>query len=158
MKYALIPWFAGSHDSPPSEVRYTPPVDIATLSREGSDGCGSTVWIACPPKPAPQSLRCGWSHSPRTSSKVTPPSADFHSDEGCAPAYTTPGWSAGAGWICQTRSSDASASAGKPIEPSGGSFQVLPRSSLWKTAGPQCSLVPPVNRRGRSPRVSIPTE
>ena len=78
-----------------------------------------------------------------TSSNVTPPSVDFHSADGCAPAYTTPGWPAGAGWICQTRSREASASAGKPIEPSGGSAQVAPRSSEWKTAGPQCSLVPP---------------
>jgi hypothetical protein len=88
-------------------------VDIATSTRAGSSGCGSTVCIAWPPKPAPHRSRCGWSHSSRISSYVTPPSTERKSAEGWVPAYTTSGSAAGAGANCHTRSSVAPVSSGK---------------------------------------------
>src|SRR5262249_7973031 len=89
--------------APPSVVRYTPPVDIATSTSPDGDGCGSTVWIVFPPPPGIQCSRCGWSHSPRTSSYVRPPSVERNNADGSTPAYTTSGSPAGAGANCQTR-------------------------------------------------------
>lgn len=92
--------------------------------------------MACPPKPASHNGRCGWSHNPRTSSKVSPPSVDLNSADGCVPAQTTPG-SVGDATICQTRSTVAGLSpsvvpTGNAIGPCSeptGSCQVAPRSS-----------------------------
>ncbi len=39
-----------------------------------------------------------------------------------------------------------------------GSVQVLPRSSEWKTEGPQWALSPPASSRGVGRRVSMATE
>src|SRR4051794_29254699 len=107
-----MPVLLADQESPPSVVRYTPPVDMATSTDAGSVGCGTIVWIAWPPNPAPQCSRCGCSHKPLTSSYVRPPSTERNSAEGCVPAYTRSGSLAGPGANCQTRTNAVSASAG----------------------------------------------
>ena len=140
-----MPVFDGAHCSPPSPLTYTPPVLMATVTRSDV-GSGSTVCTAAPPKPGCQFGRCGWSHSPRTSSKVRPPSSLRHRDVGSQPAHTTSGRSAVSGCSCQTRASAAPVSAGKAIGAASLSVQVAVAASATETSsdnstvGPQCSL------------------
>ena len=112
---------------------------------------------AAPPNPGAQFGRCGWSHRPRTSSKLSPPSSLRHSDVGSQPAQTTPGRSAVSGWICQTLASAVSVSSGNVIDAWSFSSQVAPRSSDHATVGPQCQLITPAIRRAGERRVSQPT-
>ena len=60
------------------------------MIEDGSSGWGRIVWKAWPPYPSFHSLRCGWSHSPRSSSKVSPPSSERKIAPGSVPAKTTP--------------------------------------------------------------------
>ena len=73
---AWIPRFAGCQVTPRSAERYTPAVDIATISQSGSDGWVSTVCRHAPPPPGSHSLRYGWFQSPSTSAKLSPPSSE----------------------------------------------------------------------------------
>jgi hypothetical protein len=101
---------------------------MATVTRSGSDGSGTIVWMAWPPNPASHWGRCGWSHRERTSSNDSPRSVDRNSADGWVPAQTTSG-SAWLGWICQTRSTLAPSSVGKRTAAPWVSVQVRPRSS-----------------------------
>ena len=55
-------------------------------SRSGSSGWTSTVCRHSPPPPGCHCGRCGWSHSPRTSEKLRPPSSLRNSAAGSTPA------------------------------------------------------------------------
>ena len=92
----------------------------------GPSGCGSTVWNAWPPKPAPQSGRCGWSQSARSSANVSPRSVDLQTAPGSVPAYTTP--------------SSRPAPAARPARP----WRRCPRGSGSRRSGS-----PARSRRGR---------
>src|SRR4051794_20529942 len=129
---------------------------MATEIRSGSVGCGSTVWIAWPPKPAPHWGRCGWSHNERTSSNVSPRSVERHSAAGWLPAYTTSGSDAD-GASAQIASTVAPASAGKATPPVGEACQLLPRSSEKRTCGPICQCRLDISRRGVAERLSMAT-
>ncbi len=113
---------------------------------------------AAPPNPGAHSGRCGWSHSSRTSEKVSPRSSLRHSEVGSQPAQTTSGRSAVSGWICQTRPSAVSVSAGKEMAAFSVSCHVAPRSSDHAMVGPQCHDMTPTMMRGVARRVSIATE
>ena len=54
-----------------------------------SSGWTRTVCRHSPPPPGCHCGRCGWSHSPRTSEKVRPPSSLRNSAAGSTPAYRT---------------------------------------------------------------------
>jgi len=95
-------------------------------------------------------------HSVRTNEKCSPPSTLRNRPCGSLPAHTTPG-SLSDGASCHTRPKETSVSTGKAIEPSSGSAHVTPRSSLWNTDGPQCSLVAEASKRGERPRTSMAT-
>src|ERR1051326_3944974 len=100
-----------------------------------------------PPPPGCQVGRCGWSHRPRTSSNVWPPSVERKSAAGSTPTYTTSGSAAVAGVICQACLMLASTSDGNLRFGASGSVQVLPRSSLETTPVPQKKLVLPASIR-----------
>ena len=102
---------------------------MATVTCCASVGCGTIVWIAWPPNPAPQSGRCGWSHSERTRVNVSPRSSERNSADGCVPTQTTSGSAGPPGWICHTRSTLLPRSAGNRTETPAFSLQVRPRSS-----------------------------
>lgn len=133
-------------------------MDTATVTDSASRGSVTTVCTASPPPPGSHFSRVGWSHSDRISSNVSPPSVDRNRPPGSVPAYTTPGASAPAGCNCQTRSSEVPVSFGYFTGCCVGSSHVAPRSSEWKTDGPQWALSPPASTRGAAPRVSMPTE
>ncbi len=138
-------------------MRNTPAVDTATVTARASRASVRTVCRPSPPPPGTHLERVGCSHSGRTSSKLSPRSSERYSAAGSVPAYTTSG-SAAAGCSCHTRSSEAPVSFGNFTAAFAGSVHVCPRSSEWKTDGPQCALSPPTRRRGEGPRVSIATE
>ena len=157
---AFTPVFDAFHDVPPSSVTYTPPVDSAASTREGSEGWGRIVWKACPPKPAFHSGRCGWSQRPRTSENVSPRSSERKTAPGSVPAQTTPSPPSAEvpGCSCHTRASVVSVSSGKRAAPFGVSSHVAPRSSERQTCGPSQLDEAPASRRGVLPRVSTMTE
>ena len=129
---------------------------IAATNDPARPGCGSSVWKACPPNPAPHCGRCGWSHSARSSAKVSPPSVERNTAPGSVPAHTRPGSQPAAS--AQTRSTLPSTSSGIRTDPSGVSSQVAPRSSERRTCGPIQLEEAPTSSRAPPPRVSTRQE
>ena len=123
--------------------------------RCGSSGCTSTVCRHMPPPPGCHCGRCGWSHSPRTSEKLRPPSSLRNRAAGSTPAYITSGSSDGPGASCQILANDASVSSGKRKAACSSSVHVSPRSSERRNTGPQWLLTEPVNNRVEPDRPSM---
>ena len=140
---ARMPSLRACQLRPPSSVRYTPPVEMAIHIRSGSAGSGRTVCRHSPPPPGSQRGRWGWSHSPSTSSNVSPPSSERNSAAGSTPAHTVPGRSSPAGCSCHTRASAASRPLREPEV-------ALGRLASSSAPGRPSTAPPPPSARARS--------